>query len=1167
MNLTKVALSRPVFIFVLVIAAILLGTMSYLGMRKELDPEVNFGTITIQTLYSGAGPEDINELISRKIEEAVSGVNGVREITSTSQEGLSSVVVALELGTNTDAALNDARSKVDAISNTLPKDALKPQVSKIDASSTPILSLAISSTTLDSKDLRDLIDDKIRDRFAQIGGVAAATVQGGDLREVQVQLEPSKLNAYGIGIADIQKAVASASLNSPAGRLVDGPLEYSVRVKGDFSDPKQIRDMIITVSDPKSFGSKAKTLRLSDVATVTDTIAERTAYSRLNGNDTISISIQKQREGNAVEITKAADAVIESVTKEYKSIGLGVTKTFEQSKQITDSLADLQFALFFGIFLVAIIVYIFLHNLRGTIIVAVAIPVSLFGTFIALNLAGFTINNMSMLALSLAIGVLVDDAIVVLENIYRHLKMGEDPRDAALNGRAEIGLAALAITFADVVVFLPVAFMGGIAGQFFKPLALGFVFATIISLFVSFTLTPLLAARWYKKGEDVEHATGWFAIGFERNFARLESAYRRALEWSLNHRWFVFCLGSSAIFSVITFLQGGFVPSQVPPNMVGKPDAPTVGLIGALMVGKDLMIRCIAIGLITTVVNAVRYRRVSFKYVLAGLAFGLIFPIDGFLGYEYHEWKQGSLFKFGFLPDSDSGKVQANIELPPGASLDATEKVVERVEKAFMGNPDVKFTFSFVGTQGAGRFASGNSGSNFAQIQGTLYDKQSVADHFPWVKHTERLRNISNEIVSSLLTQAVGIVPGASVKISAQSNFSFGSAIQLSLTSDDRAALQKTALAIKDGFASGDIKGVINPDVTSKPGKPELRANPDRVALADLGLDVQTVGLAVRTLYEGNDDTKLRVNGREYPVRVMMDLRSRNNPQTLADVPIKFVQGNPVRLGSVASITEGPSVDKITRRARAEEIQVTADLLPGYAVGTVQAQIDAWLISKKFVPANVTYKALGSADAQSREQGFILGAIGLGLVLVYLLLASLYDNWLYPFIIQLSQPQAITGALLALILTDKSLSVVGIIGFIALIGLVGKNAILVVDYANTLRHRGRSRHDALVEAGPTRLRPILMTTLALILGTLPVALAIGRGSEFRETIGIIIIGGISLSTFLTLLVIPCSYTIFDDLSIGLSRLMGRKVPGPEDPLPPVGGSGEVFEREEASALA
>lgn len=1176
MNFTRAAITRPVFVLMMMLAAILIGALSYSSMRVELNPEVNFGTVTVSTVYPGAGPEEVNNLISRKIETAVSGVGGVREITATSREGLSIVVISLELSVNTDTALNDVRSKVDGISNALPKDALKPTVGKFDNSSTPELYLAVKSD-LNSRDLRDLLDRKIKDRFAQIPGVASADVQGGDIREFQVQVKKDKLMQFGLGITDIQRVVQAATLNVPSGKLLSGNQEFSVRIQGEIKSAEELGNLYFSIQNPLLPGSKGRTVRLSDVATIKDTIQEPTQLSRLDGKPTIVVAISKVRDGNAVEITKQADEVIKKVVEEYKDIHLSFIKTTENAKQITESLDDVKFAIAFGIFLVCVIVYIFLHDWRGTLIVGTAIPTCVFATFIALKGMGFTINNLSMLSLSLAVGVLVDDAIVVLENIYRHLKKGEDPKQAALNGRSEIGLAAIAITMADVVVFTPIGFMGGIVGQFFKPLALGFVAAVLFSLLVSFSLTPMLASRWYAAGEDMEHPRGKFAQWFERSFARFENAYRRLLEKCLNNRYLVFALGNLALAATMIFIFGGFQGLSL---LAGGPKAvqgvmepfvgltgggiafgAVVGLIGSMIAawkGASIKVRLAAIGSFLVILMApqsakgpivgllllgwivatiVANRRIMFRPILGGMAVALLLPISYGLGVGFGLYKKEAPFKFSFLPSSDSGRVNVSLEMPPGTNLQATEQAVEEIERRIQGTEDVKYVLSSVGSQGSGGFGgAGNSGSNYASVNVTLTDKEAIADRFTF-GHKEKLRSRSAEEVSAEILRKVGRIPGAFIKVSAGDAFGFGSAIQLSFISDDREKLLATVESVRERLQKGDIPGVINPDITSKPGKPEIQAIPNRLRMADTGLTVAELGGVVRTLYQGNDDTKLRINGDEYIIRVMADRADRDNPNLVQEMPIKFVNGLPIFLGSVVDLQTKAALDKIDRRDRIEEIKVTADLLPGFAAGSVQGQIDKWLVEKKLVPEGVKYKPLGQADAQAREGQYMITAFALGLILVYMLLASLFDNLIYPLIIQLAQPQAFVGAILALVITDKAFSLIGFIGLVSLVGLVGKNAILIVDYTNTLRSRGYDRHDALVEAGPTRLRPIMMTTLALVLGTLPVALAIGRGSEFRETIGISIIGGITLSTFLTLLLIPCSYTIFDDFSIAVGKFM------------------------------
>ena len=1245
MNLTRLALNRPVLVFVTMLSLILAGFIAFRSMRVELQPEVNFGVVTVTTTYPGAGPDDINELISRRIEEAVSGVNGIREVTSNSQEGVSVVTVQLELETNVDTALSDVRTKVDAIVNNLPEDAKKPVVNKFDNSSTPVMYLSLAGQGLSSRDLRTLVDDKILDRFAQLPGVAQASVSGGDVREIQVRLSKAKLLEYGLGIADVQRAVQAASINAPAGRFVQGDLEYTVRVKSDFTSVEDVRKTILNVRDSTQPNSVARQVRLTDIADVKDAIVERTSYSRLNGKDSLVIALSKAREGNAVQISDAARGNIQKLEKEFP---IKATITYDAAKEIRNSLDDVEFTLLFSIFLVSTVVFVFLHDWRGTLIVAFAIPSALVGSFILMKAAGFTVNNLTMLALILAVAVLVDDAIVVLENIYRHLKKGEDPRDAALNGRGEIGIAAIAITLADVVVFLPIAFTGGIVGQFFKPLALGYVFAVIISLFISFTLTPLLAARWYRAGEDVEHSGGRFGRWFDRGFARFETAYGRALEWSLHHRWFVFIAGNVSLLVIAMFIAGSFLgkggkvgnifkfgPQGPPPpiallqfaffiglivyvvNALKKYDKPFLttrislglGFAGATFAALAI-VKAVPIGIFLAVVGAVlvatlkadRMNRsvlgglaiaavaalasgtpmpvlglsmaavflpwflfflflaitgkpkAKGRYLTNALAFGALFPLAAIGGSLYSGWKREDVFKFTFIPQADGTQINATIEMPVGTSLERTQQVVEQIERQFIADPNVEFTLSTLGAQPqGGRQGVPNQGSNYAGVQATLYDRGAFLDRvkrlLPGHKD-EKLRWIPAEEVSADLLKKVGRIPGAQITIATAGGFSFGSPIQLSLTSDDHEKLLATAQKVRDGLAGGAVAGVINPEVSSKAGKPELRIVPDRLALADAGLDPTALGSAVRTLYQGDNRTKLRIQGREYDVRVLLDYADRDDPNTLTTVPITFVSGAPVFLSSVATIRQVPGLTRITRRDRSEEIVVTADLLPGYEAGTANAAVTTWLQGQHIPPEGVRLRALGQADSQAREQGGLILAFVSGLVLVYLVLASLYNNWLYPFIIQLAQPQAIVGAMLALIITNKAFSLFGFIGLVTLIGLVGKNAILLVDYTNTLRERGRNRHDAIVEAGPTRLRPISMTTIALLIGVSPIALAIGRGSESRETIGITIIGGISLSTLLTLFVIPCSYTIFDDLSNLISR--ARKQPlafgGPEGHL-------------------
>ncbi len=1146
MGLTRIAIARPVFIFMLMLAAVLGGMVAYNSMRVELNPDVSFGTVTITTVYPGAGPDEVNTLISKPIEDAVTGIANVNEVTSTSQEGVSAVVVMFKIGSDINVGVNDVRSKVDAIVGLLPVEAEAPIVEKLDTGSEPVLTLALRSDSLSNRQLRDLADNVFKDAFARIQGVAAVNVTGGEQREIQVRLKRDALLRYGIGITDVQRAVTSAAINIPAGRLQVGSQEYTVRVRGEFETVDEVRNLYLTISDPQQPGVN-KQVRLGDIAEIRDSNAEIRQFSRVNGSDSVVIVIQKSQQGNAVEISKAINepsamyrnsegqpiSYLASLSQTY---GVEFVTTQDTSTAIEESLFDLNLAIGIGVFLVGLVIWMFLHNMRGTLIVCIAIPVCLFATLIALWAFGFTINNLSMLALSLAIGVLVDDSIVVIENIYRHLTMGEDPVNAAINGRAEIGLAAIAITMADVVVFLPVGFMGGIVGQFFRPLGIGYAIAVLMSLFVSFTVTPMLASRWYRKGEDWEHPKGRFAQAFERGFDAFANAYRRILRTTLTHKWYFFGGGFAVLIALFMFIGGSFAP-----NMAG---AATMSL------GMVQMI--VILGFLIFVGNLIAAKRARFSVLLGTAAFAALMLGAPVVGYMYRQWKGEDVFKFAFAPPSDSGTVMIDVEMPPGSNLASTTEVVKHLESKVLDHPQVDYVVSSIGRQSGG-FGASSAGVQYAQITVTLKEKEALLDKVTfWKHHEEELRPlaITADVVSAELLKEIQKVTGAKVSVNAVTGFGFGSAIQLAFKSNDRQLLTETAQKIQQGLAEGAIEGVISPELSSKPGKPELVAVPNRPRMAAANVSVQELGLAMRALYEGDNTAKFRVQGQEYDIRVMMDMEDRNNPEIIGVMPITFRNGNPIYLNEIATVEQSVGLDKIERRDREEVIQVNADLLPGYAAGSVQQKIDTWLVEENMLPDGVTYRPLGEADAQATEGVYMMSALLFGLILVYMVLASLFNNLLYPFIIQLAQPQAMIGAILALVLTDKTFNIVGFIGIIALVGLVGKNAILLVDYANTLRARGEDRFEAVVESGGTRLRPIMMTTIALLGGMLPIALAIGRGSEFRETIGITIIGGTLLSTVLTLLVIPCSYLIFDEFSDRLGRLMQRfrrDLPHPQEP--------------------
>jgi len=1115
MGITQLTLRKPVTTLMIVLGLIVAGIFGFRSLQVELYPYVNFAVVSVTTAYPGAGPEELDTLVSRRLEESVSGVNGLRQVTSTSQPGVSVVIAEFEIGVDQDRALNDVRAQVDRVLGDLPDQAERPVVEKVVETAAPVVTLAFRSSQLGPREVRTLVNSQLSDRFRRIPGVAEARVGGGFVREIRVELRRDRLMAYGVGVLDVQRQLLAASSESPAGQVDDGRETLSLRVPAGLRTAPQVAAVPITVPDPDD-PRIARTVPLGQLADVRDAAEERRESTRVGGADAVTLEIQKARAGNAVEIAQGAKAELRRLLDEYREQGLQASVVSDQSMEIRNSLADLQFDVIFAIVLVCGTVYLFLHNLRGAIIVAIAIPVCLFTAILVMKLLGMTLNQLSMIGLTLAIAVLVDDAIVVLENTYRHLAHGEDPETAALNGRNEIGTAAVAITLADVVVFAPVAFMGGILGLYLRPLAVAFVVAVLLSLLVSFTVTPLLAARWYRKGEDLENPTGRFARWFERGFKRLTEAYRRSLGWSLRHRWLVFLAGNAGLAAVFAFIAGGAERS----------------LGAALQAGLVPLIATVAVGLLVSGVALLR-RRPSWRPVVGGLAFGAFFVAASAAGYGFAQWKGSDVFAFSFLPAADSNHVVARVQLPAGTSLAQTQRVVARIERAALGLPSVREVQSSVGEEGA------NLGPHLARVEAILHEKASPKDRILRKVRKERLRTITDDRVAYDWRVAIGRVPGATVVVAPLDASSGGAPIQVSLQSSDPERLSRTAAKLLAELQRGAVPGIVNPEASARPGRPELRVAVDRNRLADARLDPATVGEALRVLYEGDDRVKAREAGTEYAVRLVMADVDRRDPRAVGDIPLAFDGGRPVFLGSVAKVVRATAPDKIDRRDRSREIQLSANLLPGAVSGTVQAQLDAWLRAPGRLPPGVEVKPLGEADLQARETTYLVVALVTGLALVYMLLASLYENLLYPFIIQLAQPQAMVGALVGLIITGKAANVVSFIGLIALVGLVGKNAILLVDYANTLRRDGEPREQALIESGGTRLRPIVMTSLALLLGMLPIAVGLGRGSEFRDTIGIVIVGGVSLSTLLTLFVIPCSYTIFDDLSIWLRDKLRR----------------------------
>jgi len=1128
MWLTRLSITRPVTILMVVITMVIMGLQSRSRLPVDLYPDVQLPMLFISTVYPGTGPEEIETLVTKPIEDQLSTISGLDKLTSTSSEGVSQVQLTFKLGTDLNDVAADVRSKLDAMSNRLPADVLTPVVLKIDIGAIPVLQLNVASSRRTSEYVRRLADDVIKDRLSQVPGVASVNITGGDVREIKVEVNKDRLDAYNIGINQVVNALAAENLNLPSGTIKESFRNYAVRMMGEFTNP----DDILNVRIPNAAGNP--NLTIGDVATIHDTVADQVAFTRLDGGSSVSISVQKQSGSNTVQVVELVREELEKLTarpftaahekaaaKAKKknipyTLKTGVTPTipadveitpsFDQSKAIKEALDDVYKALWQGALLAVIIVFLFLHSLRGTLIVGLAIPISMISTFMVMGLLNFSINMMSMLGLSLAVGILVDDSIVVIENIHRHLKMGKTPSEAALAGRTEIGLAAMTITLVDVVVFVPIAFMGGIVGQFFRQFGIVVASATLFSLFISFTLTPMLASRWLKphekEEEDEARAAAHpglfrrFTNSWERGYLWVERLYRSILVWSLDHRAAVICLGFMVFLAALTVTldkSKGFTPALLLP-------------LGGIFL---LLLLLATIGTLLSrppraVPASVEQPRASAAPVMYGtLALLMLFALFA-----------PTRFSFEFFPATDNRQLTVKVEQAVGTPLAETNRTASMIEKTLRDKklyPETKTIATLVGGTSGGGLTSGSAASDTAEISVELQDRVGK------MRKTDQVVKDFNERFAS--------TPGVKISATVPSHGPGGTAVSIEVSGADIARTQVVANQIAEIVRK--TEGTFATQLSWRAGRPEVQARIDRDRAAQYSLSVAQIASALRTSMEGDNSGKYREGGKEYDIRVALPESQR---QFITQVPSMIVgntpDGRPVRLYEVVKLTQATGPTKIERKNRERAVTVTAQLMQDVSIGTVQKVINPQLAALDTSGVSVNWS--GQAEEMQKSFADMVNALLLSIVLVLILMAALFESFLSPLIIGMAVPQAMAGALVALALTHKSLSMPSLIGIIMLVGLVTKNAILLVDYTNTLRRdEGLDRRAALLKAGPTRLRPILMTTLAMISGMMPTALAFSKGSEWRQPMAITVIGGLLLALFLTLLMVPAFYEIID----------------------------------------
>ncbi len=1049
MWLTRVAINRPIVIWMALVAIGLLGGLAYVRLPVELHPRVPILTVTVVTVYPGAGPSEVEDQVTRVIEDAASTANGIRSIHSTSQESVSIVSISFRVGFDSDAALSAIRERMDGAQASLPGDARKPIVARLDINSQPVVYAALTGNAPLST-LRRRVDDGLKPRLARIPGVASVTISGGDRSEVAVVAEAHRLAQADVTIEDLVNAIRGSGRNIPAGSITDARRSLGVRAVDEFEHPADIADaplisfgqmasrLLPDLPIPGLEGRKmvSTPLTVGDIAEIVVGSAKPDSLTRLDGRPSVAVVVSKAPEANSIAVADAVRSELANSRGTALPSATRIAVLRDESVVVRDALHDVNVTLVLGAALAVGIVLAFLRNLRGTVIVAVALPASLAATYLVIYFAGFTLNQMTLLALSLSVGILVDDSIVVLESITRHLRMGERPREAAFNGRTEIGFAGIALTLADVVVFLPIAFMGGIVGAFFREFGLTVATATLFSLLVSFAVTPALASRWYRRNEKFAVAGG----------ARLDDAYGRALAWALQ--------------------RPGWIAAWT-----------TTGLAVALL---------------------------------------LAYPS---LGFE-------------FLPASDQGQVTATIEMPPGSSLAATSAVTAAVEGRFSRVPEVQHTLATVGEIVGGFGAIPKRGPQYAQVNVRLTDRAGLLNGLSHAVGGGRARRTSDQQVAIRMRRAVADLAGARISVSpVRTAANVGSPIQLELRGQDLASLTDAASSARDIVAS--VPGVVNADVSVRSGQPEVKMKLDAVRSAAHGIVPAQAGAALRTALTGVEAGRIVLDGVEVPIRVEVAESDRNDPDALMCLPVGSSGGAPVLLGDIADVEAGTGPASIERVDGFRMVTVSADLAPGYALGNVTADVERRI--RPALPPGITHRYGGESGVLEENLPHFVLAIGLAVVLLYLVSAALFNSLVYPLIMMLTLPMALIGALIALVVTGETLSLVSMIGVIMLIGLMGRNAILLIDYTNTLRARGLARVQALTEAGKARMRPIMMTTLTTIGGMLPVALRIGGASEIRAPMAVVVIGGLIVSTLLTLFVIPVAYDWADRVLLRPAR--------------------------------
>jgi HAE1 family hydrophobic/amphiphilic exporter-1 len=1030
LNLPSFSVSRPVTILMLFIGLILIGLISYQNLGLDLLPDLSFPMSAIIVSYSGVAPQEIENMVTIPLEEAVGTIQGVKNISSYSREGSSVILMEFNWGTDMDVSALNIREKIDQVKGFLPDDASDPMVIKFDPSLMPILVLGMNSEEKDLQKLQEYAEDIIKPRLERMEEVASVSINGGLNREILVSIDNDKLRSNQLSFSQVTAALAGENVNLPAGTLKEGTINFLIRTLGRFESTQDIEGILIS-------NIRGKKIYLGDIAKVEDTFKERNSITYVNGKPGIMVSLQKESGKNTVTVAKRVFKELENIQKLLPE-DISITPVFDSSNFIKKTISQVGWVALYGAVIAVFVLFFFLGNFSSTLIIGFAIPISLIFTFTLLYFSNLTLNMMTLGGLALGIGMMVDNSIVVLENIFRYRELGTASKESACLGASEVGTAISASTFTTIAVFLPIVYVQGIASELFRPMGYTITFSLLTSLLVALTLVPMLSSKILhfkvknnslsaSKEKLVQNSMSQGGRIF--NFVREE--YSRLLGWSLRHRGIVF------ILAVIIF------------------------------VGSIILIP--------------------------------------FVGTE-------------FIPSSDQGQFNINITLPTGTNLDTTREVVSEVEKIVLEIPEIKSMLASAGGSSGG-MGFGSQGSNSGSIMVNL------------VEQNERDRSTA-QIINQLRGK-IGAYPDAQIKFSEQSmSFSSGSDLEVKISGDSLDELENIANRILVSIA--EVEGVYDLESSVEDVRPELHVNIDREKANLYGLNTVQIASTVHDALLGRVASIYQEKGEQIDIRIRLEEEDRNSIEEVENLLISSSVGLQIPLKEIAEVTVGSGPKGIDRENQQRVVNVSGSISDRFLGKVIQDAQQK--LGKLVLPEDYRYEFVGQ-NREMQESFIQLGlALVLSVILVYMIIAAQFESLLMPLAVMFSVPFALIGVILGLLLADKSLSVMSYIGIIMLVGIVVNNSIVLIDYINQLRQKGMERKEAIILGGETRLRPILMTMFTTVLALVPMAIGIGEGAELRAPMAITIIGGLTSSTFLSLIIVPIFYTFLDDLS---QKITGR----------------------------